>query len=105
MEFLPLQEVPMRILKELPLALPFMINILCTKILELLGHWCSKILGYRIEDMRVTAVRAGRIYNWVRELWMPKDLDWVPSVKAAPVRTGKLTTWIRDALVAASYAL
>lgn len=55
--------------------------------------------------MRVTVVRAGRIYNWVRELWMPKDLDWVPSVKAAPVRTGKLTTWIRDALVAASYTL
>ena len=50
-------------------------------------------------------VIVGRIYNWLRELWMPKDLDWVPSVKAAPVRTGKLATWIRDALVAASYTL
>ena len=50
-------------------------------------------------------VRAYRIYNWIRELWMPKDLDWVPSVKAAPVRTGKLVTWIRDVLVGVSYIL
>ena len=68
-------------------------------------NWCSKILGYKLEDMKVTAVHANRIYNWLRELWVPKGLDWIPSVKAAPVRTGKLATWIRDVLVGASYTL
>ena len=61
-----------------------------------------KNIRIQVLDMRVFA---SRIYNWVRELWVPKDLDWIPSVKAAPVRTGKLATWIRDALVGASHAL
>ena len=58
-------------------------NIRVIKVFEILEHTL---------DMK-------RIYNFVRELWAPKDLNWILSVKAAPVRTGKLVTWIRDALV------
>ena len=47
--------------------------------------------------------QVNKIYNFLRELWAPKDLNWVPSIKAAPVRTGKTVTWIRDALVGVMY--
>ena len=49
--------------------------------------------------MKVTTPQANRIYNFLKGLWVQKDLNWIPSVKAAPVKTGKSVTWIRDALV------